>query len=80
MRAARDAAAARRAALPERYWEPNREAAMARKPNYDFERRQREIAKKEAKAAKAAAKKAAAEARKAADDDPASGDEAGEPR
>lgn len=38
---------------------------MPRKPNYDFERRQREIAKKEAKAAKAAAKKEAAEARKA---------------
>jgi hypothetical protein len=41
---------------------------MARKPNYDFERRQREIAKKEAKAAKAAAKKEAAAARRAGAD------------
>lgn len=48
---------------------------MARKPNYDFERRQREIAKKEAKAAKAAAKKEAAEARKAETGPDVAGDE-----
>jgi len=50
---------------------------MARKPNYDFERRQREIQKKEAKAAKAAAKKEAAEARKA-DNEPDTGADASE--
>lgn len=44
---------------------------MARKPNYDFEKRQRELRKKEKKAAKAEAKRAAAAARKdAGDDDP----------
>ena len=51
---------------------------MARKPNYDFERRQREIQKKEAKAAKAAAKKEVAAARKAENEPetaPAGGDE-----
>lgn len=38
---------------------------MAKKPNYGFERRQREIAKQEKKAARAAAKKTKADARKA---------------
>ena len=38
---------------------------MARKTNYNFEKRQREIQKAEKKAAKAEAKKAAAEERKA---------------
>lgn len=37
---------------------------MARKPNYNFEKRQREIQKKEKKAAKAEAKRLQAEARK----------------
>lgn len=37
---------------------------MARKPNYNFEKRQREILKKEKKAAKAEAKRQQAEARK----------------
>lgn len=37
---------------------------MARKPNYNFEKRQREIQKKEKKAAKAEAKRQQAEARK----------------
>jgi hypothetical protein len=36
---------------------------MARKPNYNFEKRQREIQKKEKKAAKAEAKRLQAEAR-----------------
>tara|TARA_A100001037_G_scaffold26316_1_gene21359 strand:- start:1125 stop:1289 length:165 start_codon:yes stop_codon:yes gene_type:complete len=38
---------------------------MARKTNYNFEKRQREIKKKEKKAAKAEAKRQQAEARKA---------------
>jgi len=51
---------------------------MARKPNYDFERRQREIAKKEKKAAKAEAKRAAVEERQAENAAPATdGDAAG---
>jgi hypothetical protein len=37
---------------------------MARKPNYNFEKRQREIKKKEKKAAKAEAKRLQAEAQK----------------
>lgn len=37
---------------------------MARKPNYNFEKRQREILKKEKKAAKAEAKRQQADARK----------------
>lgn len=37
---------------------------MARKPNYNFEKRQREIQKKNKKAAKAEAKRQQAEARK----------------
>ncbi len=37
---------------------------MARKPNYNFEKRQREIKKQEKKAAKAEAKRQQAEARK----------------
>lgn len=37
---------------------------MARTPNYNFEKRQREIQKKEKKAAKAEAKRLAAEARR----------------
>lgn len=37
---------------------------MARKPNYNFEKRQREILKKEKKAAKAEAKRQQAAARK----------------
>jgi hypothetical protein len=40
------------------------EEAMPRKPNYNFEKRQREIQKKEKKAAKAEAKRQQAEARK----------------
>ncbi len=40
------------------------EGTMARKPNYNFEKRQREIQKKEKKAAKAEAKRLQAEARK----------------
>ncbi|MBS27440.1 MAG: hypothetical protein CL566_00710 [Alphaproteobacteria bacterium] len=41
------------------------EVSMARKTNYNFEKRQREIKKKEKKAAKAEAKRQQAEARKA---------------
>lgn len=37
---------------------------MARKTNYSFEKRQRELQKKEKKAAKAEAKRAAADARR----------------
>jgi hypothetical protein len=37
---------------------------MPRKPNYNFEKRQREIQKKEKKAAKAEAKRQQAESRK----------------
>jgi len=40
---------------------------MARKPNYNFEKRQREIQKKEKKAAKAEAKRLQAEARREGD-------------
>jgi hypothetical protein len=40
------------------------EQAMPRKPNYNFEKRQREIQKKEKKAAKAEAKRQQAESRK----------------
>lgn len=40
---------------------------MARKTNYSFEKRQRELQKKEKKAAKAEAKRALAEARRAED-------------
>lgn len=43
---------------------------MARKPNYNFEKRQREIQKKEKKAAKAEAKRQQAEARKEGDAGP----------
>ncbi|MBT3793303.1 MAG: hypothetical protein HN658_00540 [Rhodospirillales bacterium] len=39
---------------------------MARKPNYNFEKNQREIQKKEKKAAKAEAKRLEVEARKEA--------------
>lgn len=42
---------------------------MARKPNYNFERSQRERAKAEKKAARQAAKTEKAEARKAATDE-----------
>ncbi len=38
---------------------------MARKPNYNFEKRQRELKKKEKKAAKAEAKRLQAEANQA---------------
>ena len=44
----------------------NLEKAMARKPNYNFEKNQREIQKKEKKAAKAEAKRLEVEARKEA--------------
>lgn len=40
---------------------------MARKTNYNFEKRQRELQKQEKKAAKAEAKREAAEARKHGD-------------
>lgn len=49
---------------------------MARKPNYQFERRERERAKAAKKAAREEAKRAKAEARKQGDDDlPADGHE-----
>jgi hypothetical protein len=51
------------------------ETAMARKPNYNFEKRQREIKKQEKKAAKAEAKRQQAEARKEGDALPGSSDE-----
>jgi len=43
------------------------ETLVARKPNYNFEKRQREIKKQEKKAAKAEAKRQQAEARKEGD-------------
>ncbi len=48
---------------------------MARKPNYNFEKRQREIKKQEKKAAKAEAKRQQAEARKEGGTLPGSSDE-----
>jgi len=53
---------------------------MARKPNYNFEKRQRELKKKEKKAAKAEAKRLQAEGRKEGDgqqaETPGAGDSA----